>query len=347
MKCDEFMQVLKISKESERMRLKRAYGQIMLEDYELDEQSTLHVQNGTYSVAKGFRNQLDLEVLTRAENSFSARIHLIENPVYFHKHRFIEMLYVYEGVCKHYIDTLDNEMVLKKGDLFLLSQNVIHAICQEDENAILIKIIVPIDFISHSLMAILKGNDKLYDFFVDAKSKNNEYYNYLLFHECSKDVRFYIEQMMSEYYKKQKNAIEAIQSYFQLMMIQLEREQPLCEETRYKLSRSTLDMGKVVQFIYEHSEDVTLEKLANHFSFHQTYLSKIIKENYQMNFRDLLRECRLEKAIIMLEDSKYSVEKIAELVGYKNAIPIYKGIKEKYGISPTEFRYRTQQHAMN
>ncbi len=346
MKNDDFVQVLKISKESEKMRLKRAYGQIMLEDYELDEQSTLHAQNGTYRMARGFRNQLDLEVLTRAENSFSARLHIIENPVYFHKHRFIEMLYVYEGVCKHYVENLENEMILKKGDLFLLSQNVTHAIRQEDENAILIKIIVPIDFISHSLIAILKGNDKLHDFFVDAKSKNNEYYNYLLFHDCAKDVQFYIEQMMTEHYKKQKNAIEAIQSYFQLMMIQLEREHPFCEETRYKLSSSTLDIGKIVQYIYEHSEDVTLEKLANHFSFHQAYLSKTIKENYQMNFRDLLRECRLEKATIMLEDSKYSVEEIAELVGYKNAIPIYKGIKEKYGISPTEYRCQTQQRKM-
>lgn len=59
-----------------------------------------------------------------------------------------------------------------------------------------------------------------------------------------------------------------------------------------------------------------------------------------MSFRDLLREIRIEKAVKLLGGSDYSVEKIALMVGYKSAIPIYREIKNKYGMSPAEIRSR-------
>ena len=57
-----------------------------------------------------------------------------------------------------------------------------------------------------------------------------------------------------------------------------------------------------------------------------------------MNFQELVRESRLEKAAVLLSSSDYSVEKIAQAVGYQNAVPIYQGIKEKFGCSPAEYR---------
>ncbi|MCB5873746.1 helix-turn-helix domain-containing protein [Blautia producta] len=50
---------------------------------------------------------------------------------------------------------------------------------------------------------------------------------------------------------------------------------------------------------------------------------------------------RLEKAAVLLSSSGYSVEKIAQAVGYQNAVPIYQGIKEKFGCSPAEYRKTT------
>ncbi len=57
-----------------------------------------------------------------------------------------------------------------------------------------------------------------------------------------------------------------------------------------------------------------------------------------MNFLNLLRECRLEKTAVLLTSTNYSIEKIAELVGYRSTASVYQGVKEKFGMSPTEYR---------
>ena len=62
-----------------------------------------------------------------------------------------------------------------------------------------------------------------------------------------------------------------------------------------------------------------------------------------MNFLDLLRECRLEKAAALLTATNYPIEKIAELVGYSSAASVYQGVREKFGMSPTEYRDKYSQ----
>lgn len=46
----------------------------------------------------------------------------------------------------------------------------------------------------------------------------------------------------------------------------------------------------------------------------------------------------MEKIEALIAYSKMSIEQIAERMGYKNAAIIYKMIREKYNITPTEFR---------
>ena len=48
-----------------------------------------------------------------------------------------------------------------------------------------------------------------------------------------------------------------------------------------------------------------------------------------MNFQELVRESRLEKAAVLLSSSDYPVEKIAQAVGYQNAVPHLSGDKSK------------------
>lgn len=51
-----------------------------------------------------------------------------------------------------------------------------------------------------------------------------------------------------------------------------------------------LQASSVIQYIYDHCDFVTLEKLSEKFSFNQSYLGRMIKENSKVGFRDLLKE---------------------------------------------------------
>lgn len=333
-----FNYILALSKKLESERLNRELEEIMQDEYELDTELQCKLKNGIYQFPNVVQVKTDKQILTRVQNQFSAKVHIYRASPYFHKHEFIEILYVYKGSCKQFVETLDNCIVLHEGDLFMLNQNVIHALLQEDENSILIKIIVPTGWISHEFIQKLDHKNALFDFFVSAKSEWKEYYHYLQFHHCVGEAKTLVENITIEYYSKQQHFEEAIQNYLQLLMIFIERENKEYENFRYKLAHSSLQMGKIIQYIYEHSESVTLEELSKAFSFNKSYLSRIIKENCKANFQDLVRKCRLEKVAILLTNSNLSIEEIAQMSGYQNAAPIYKGIKEKYGISPTEYR---------
>lgn len=333
-----FNDILSLSKKLESERMEREIDEVMLDEYELDADLQNQLKEGTYHFPNVTHTKTDKQILTRVQSQFSAKVHICQTPFYFHKHDFIEILYVYQGECKQFIESLDNCLVLQEGDLFMLNQNVTHALLQEDEDAVLIKIVVPVSWISHDFIRNIEHENHLYDFFVNAKSERKEYYHYLQFQNCFGEGKLLIERIMREYYLQQQHSEAAIQSCLQLLMIFLERKNEEYSNIRYKIAHSSLQTGKIMQYIYDHSETVTLEELSQKFSFNQSYLSRIIKGNCNMNFQDLVRKCRLEKAAILLENSKCSVEKIALMVGYQNAIPVYKGIKEKYGISPTKYR---------
>ena len=115
------------------------------------------------------------------------------------------------------------------------------------------------------------------------------------------------------------------------------------ESKAYKCSAGVWTIGYGATYYMngtpvKEGDTITLEELSHVYAYNQSYLSRIIKENCKMNFLELLRESRLEKASILLSSSDFSVDQIAQMVGYQNAVPIYQGIKEKFGCSPSEYR---------
>lgn len=336
----EFSSIFSMSKKLEIERLDRELSTVMRDEYKLNDEINHLLDTGTYQFPDVLHSQTDKRILTRVQDNFSAKIHIKRIPLYFHQHDFIEILYVYKGSCKQYIDNLSNCIILQEGDIFLLNQNFIHAIMQEDEQAILIKIDLPTDILSYEFIQKLNHKSDLFEFFVEAKAPQNKYYHYLHYTGCTTNEKSLIEKIMTEYYMQYAYSEEAITCYLQLLMILLERNSNPHHSYRYKLTHNSIPAGEIVQYIYEHSETVTLEELSRVFSFNQTYLSRIIKENCKMNFQNLVRESRLEKVASLLSSSDYSVDKIAQIVGYQNATPVYQGIKEKFGCSPAEYRKR-------
>lgn len=333
-----FPDILKMSVKLETERLDRELKEVMMDEYMVDEELMQKLDDMVYEFPDVSQVKTDKRALTRTQNWFSAKIHIKRTPLYFHRHEFIEILYMYKGTCRQYIENLNTCIVLKEGDFFFINQNVIHALSQEDDDSILIKIIVPISWISYEFVQTIDHRSEWFNFFINAKSEKREYYHYIHVHQSSEDEKRFVENMMTEFYCQKCNYTEATKNYLQLLLINMSRGEREIDNCRYKLTYSSLQAGSVIQYIYDHCDSVTLEKLSEKFSFNQSYLSRMIKENCKVGFRDLLKEIRIEKSIVLLSGSDYSIEKIALMVGYRNAVPIYKEIKKKFGISPSEYR---------
>ncbi|WP_217959782.1 AraC family transcriptional regulator [Acutalibacter muris] len=330
---DDFIRILEESYKQETSRLDRILPTLMPDEYRLTPDIESSLANGTYQFPDVSEVRTDKRVLTRKQDYFSAKVHVRRTPLYFHRHEFVEMLYMYRGQCLQFIENLGACITLYEGDVFLLNQNVTHALLQEDESAVLIKIIIPTGTLSQNFQ--LSGQQAWF------WTGLGEHYHYLHYTGSTADEKLFVERMMAEYYSQSPCKEIAETSWLQLMLISLSSR--VGDKRRHKLGHSSVNMGRITEYVYEHSETVTLEELARVFSFSPSYLSRLIKEGCGMNFLDLLRECRLEKAAALLTATNYPIGKIAELVGYSSAASVYQGVREKFGMSPTEYRDKYSQ----
>lgn len=333
-----FSDILLLSRQMEYERVHRELNEVLQDEFVIDAKMQRELENGKFIFPDVDVVKTDKRVLTRQQTYFSAKINIWESALYFHRHNFVELLYMYKGCCKQFIENLNHMVTLEEGDVFLLNQNVVHGLLQKDKEAVLIKLIIPVNLISYEFVQSLDKSSEMAGFWISAKSRRNESYHYLHYSGCAGEEKLFIEKLMMEYYLNQQYDEIAIRSYLQLLLIWVEREKRKCNSCKFKMSQDSLDMGKITEYIYENSASITLEKLADAFSYNSSYLSRMIRESCQISFLELVKECRLEKAIILLTSTEDTVEEIAHMVGYRNSTPIYQGIRQKFGMSPTEYR---------
>lgn len=96
---------------------------------------------------------------------------------------------------------------------------------------------------------------------------------------------------------------------------------------------------KVCDYVDAHlQEDISLEQMADYISVSSFYLSKLFKEEKGVTFINFVSDKRLEKARQMLEETDLSIKEITAEVGYNDQNYFSRIFKNKYGVSPKEYR---------
>ncbi len=110
-----------------------------------------------------------------------------------------------------------------------------------------------------------------------------------------------------------------------------------------KVGSMTNLMVLIMNYIKNNYATVTLDDLVNSFHFTKPYLSKYIKENTGRTFGDIVRELRMKKACDMLENTKMTVELIAQKSGYPTPEHFNRLFKKIYGMTPLQYK---NKHSM-
>lgn len=79
-------------------------------------------------------------------------------------------------------------------------------------------------------------------------------------------------------------------------------------------------------------------ELARKLNVSQRQLHRIIKKAYGMNYREKLKQIRIEIATDFLSNTDKSIEKIAELLGYSNSANFSAFVKRETGKTPSAIR---------
>ena len=83
---------------------------------------------------------------------------------------------------------------------------------------------------------------------------------------------------------------------------------------------------------------IKVSEIADMVGVNRSYLTSIFKKEMNMSPQEFLINFRLEKAAEMLRETEEQIGTIASAVGYTDALTFSKAFKQKYEVTPSEFR---------
>lgn len=98
------------------------------------------------------------------------------------------------------------------------------------------------------------------------------------------------------------------------------------------------DYNLILQYINDRNGQITLEELCKQFSRSKSYISHLFNEKCGMNLRTYCNELKLEYARKLIATTAIPITEIALDVGYNDVSYFIVLFKEKYGLTPLQYR---------
>lgn len=103
---------------------------------------------------------------------------------------------------------------------------------------------------------------------------------------------------------------------------------------------SNTQIGKILAYIeLNYMKNLSLDSIAEQFSITPFYLSRLIKKKIGKSFPDLLADCRIRNAKLLLMQDK-SIKEITYEVGFSSQNYFGKTFKKMTGVTPTDYKER-------
>jgi len=280
------------------------------------------------------------ESFSTDESSIRIFPHIINQSVSNHFHDFFELLYVYKGCCKIYVD--NTEIILNENDICLLNLQAKHAIADIDLSCNIVYYIMihPSYFRSiYFQLLSLPSTNYVFDFFLESIANHNINKNYILFSNNNNTALLSLtNQVIEQHYIDKSYKNEIINFIASAFLIELSR---IYQDIIYCTSQKELGnhtIVEIIEYINANYQTVTLKEVANYFNYSSTYLSLLIKKYSGINFTEIVHTFRLKKFCQLLIETNRSITDLALDVGITNRTWLTKKFKARFGISPSEFR---------
>lgn len=253
-----------------------------------------------------------------------------------HKHDYIELCYVWSGVCNQTIE--GKKIMTIQGDVCIFDTYAVHALEAAGNKDIIINILMRQEFFDTAFLSRMTRAGIVSEFLVDAVTKSRQKKHYLYFpsHQ-NQHVQEIMERILMEYYTADLGMEEILESYVIILFTELLR-------TWRDQSREKADVSEKVQilellsYIEENYEHCTLTDMGKVFGLHGNYLTALLKEKTGRSFVEHVQEQKLKKARALLENSDIPVTEVVLMSGYNNMNFFYKKFREMTGLTPAKYR---------
>ena len=253
----------------------------------------------------------------------------IEFPA--HKHN-----YVYKGKLTEVIH--NKKIELQEGEIIFLNRDITHAIEKSSEEDIIINFIIKPEFFDF-ILNLSEIDNIIFSFLLKALYLNrNNKGEYLYFKVSNeKNIQEILDKIIIEIYEPTMMSSTTIKLLVGLLIVELIKR-PNNIEVYSEDNYDNLIIIEVLKYIDNNYANATLFEISKILNQPHYKISKLVKKNTNMTFKELLQEKRLNRAKQLLNETDISIVEIISLVGYENLTYFYKIFKEKYGYTPKNYK---------
>ena len=252
-----------------------------------------------------------------------------------HAHEFFEIFYVMTGTCGQQLD--DRHFLLHQGDVGFLAPGSVHTL-EITDDSLVFSIYIRRDTFDRVFSRTLSYDNILSDFFMSSLYSKTPTGS-ILFYETEEDIRDQFLDLFDEFTHPDAFTPHLMENMLPLLFAALLRRYADQSYTSYAGPGQYSGVRlRMLSYIYDHYQDVTLEKLADTFDYSVAHCSRLIRQETGTGFSALVRRIRMNQAIDLLRRTSHTVAEISERIGYQSPEAFIRAFQKEYGVSPTGFR---------
>lgn len=255
-----------------------------------------------------------------------------------HTHEYLELAYIVSGHFRQRI--LGNDITFEQGDLCLIDKNCLHQDYLEDTSAAILFLGIAND-IFEEIMVSHAATERIVSFLQSALLKQTNLQQYLHFRPSSgskDEMEECLLHLLQELIRHDNASAYICRGLLMRMfrLLSTGYEFSLSKEQRREMN--WLMYEEISTYIQAHFRTVSIRQLCGQFHFQEDYFNRLLKQKTGMTYTGYVQNLRMEEAVRLLTDTDYSVEQIAEMVGYQNKGYFYRLFGNRHGMTPARFR---------
>lgn len=271
-------------------------------------------------------------MLINFENKIPMSFSIVKfDTIYRHMHNMTQLLLILDGECDIFIGNRCYHAV--SDDLVIINPQQFHHIISQDV-ATLISVLIDVNGFS-----IDGGGDNIYFNLNSMEVKNNPRYN---------TIRYLLYSIIAYNTMENVNSIYTNRAIAYSFFAQLVNDFKVVAPKETTLNKESLDtINKINGYLNDHyKEKITLTYLSEKFNYSVSYLSRLYKNSYGLNFIDIYDNLRINHSLNDLLQGNKTIQEISDEHGFEDVRSYVRAFKKINGTTPNEYRQKYERKAI-
>lgn len=161
----------------------------------------------------------------------------------------------------------------------------------------------------------------------------------------SEEITFYIRKLTEKSLLHTKNAENSVHHLASLIFTEILNSVTPIKNISPRNPHKKLHINAIDEYINQNfRKQVTLAEVAKHVHLSQKQITRIIKQEYNCSFTELLSNKRLGNAVSLLNNTDLSIAQIIEETFCNSPNYFYRVFRKKYGTSPLQYRKLSREN---